>query len=331
MASQLPDDSTTGDPNGLNPDDISSFEFPISMRGFDRDAVKRWLRRFAESYAAVLRQRDRLRALSEEATERAAAAESELQASAREIANLTKRCSSLDTDLEIARARIAELERVSAEVESTRLVDATAGADKVELERALARIVELETETKRMREERLRAEAASAAAAAIPAEPTQQAGELMVAALQAAEKLRSEAREEAQRMMKKARERSIELSRTAELRTRELGEAKSEAERLRAEADLASAELDRARAARAEVERETELVRTRVRAEVEQTIASLTQQRERVQTLLGDALAALDADEGGARSLLDDLGARVTPETADRRAPDVIPDPTEQL
>ncbi len=326
METQQPADSTNGDPNGLSPDDISSFEFPISMRGFDRDAVKRWLRRFAESYAAVLRQRDRLRAAAEEATERAAAAESEVQASTREIANLTKRCALLESDLENARADIAALEQVSAE-ESARPVDAAAGTDKMALERALARIAELESEAVRLQDERRRDEAASAAA--VPAEPTQQAGELLVAALQAGETLRSTAREEAQRTLKKARERSAEISRAAELRARELGEARAETERLRIAAELASAELDRARAARAEVERETELVRARVRAEVEQTITSLTQQRERVQTLLGDALAALDADDGGARGLLDDLAARLTPQTVDDGGSDLVPEPTE--
>ena len=99
------------DPYRLSPEEVAGLGFPVAMRGFERDAVKRKLRRVAESYATALRQRDRARIATEEANERAVAAEAEIHTSARNIAELTKRGSALESELANAQARITELDR----------------------------------------------------------------------------------------------------------------------------------------------------------------------------------------------------------------------------
>ncbi len=50
MATQQQPDEHKGEPYGLHPDDVSELDFPVAMRGFDREAVKRKLKRVADAY-----------------------------------------------------------------------------------------------------------------------------------------------------------------------------------------------------------------------------------------------------------------------------------------
>jgi DivIVA domain-containing protein len=318
----------------LHPDDISSLDFPVAMRGYDRDAVRRRLFRIAADYAAVIRQRDRSQAVAAESADRAAFAEAEAQTSAREVAELTKSSAELQRELGDAKSRIAQLERVSRELDAVRSAARESQVEEGELQRARDRVSELETEVQQLREERLRDEPASVAPAA-EQEPAREPDELLGAALRAAEALRTAARAEAQRTLKKARERGAELSRETARQARALEKAREEVGRLRASAAAASDELQRARAAQADAEREAARVKESMQAEVEHTVASLEAQRERVQTVLGnaltEALAALQVGGGDTSSLFEDLSARLAPRTADGDGSESTPAaPTEQ-
>lgn len=321
MASHRADGQTVDtDPYGqLRPEDISSADLPVAMRGFERDAVKRKLRRVAESYATALRQRDRARIATEDANERAVAAEAEIHTSARNIAELTKRGSALESELANAQARITELDRALARAASEPK-PAEPSADPRELERARERIAELERALDEARAERVEPAIVEPVVDAESAPQTHQpedAGELLVSALRTAEALRAAVREEVQRTLKKARERAAKLERQAGQERRALEEARGRAATLAADAERVGRELESARAERDQAERDAELVRERVRVEAEHTLASLQLQRQRVQTLLGDALAALDEDTGDARDVIDDLAARLHPQAPD--------------
>ncbi len=273
------------DPSGshylLRPEDVAAHEFPVAMRGYDKDVVRRRLRRVSESYAAVLRQRDQARATADEAVERAAAVEGEVQTSARQLAQIAKRCAQLETDLDQARARVTELESLSDDQGSFRPASVVE-PDRADLDRALERVAELEADLAQTRQAHL-----DDAHRETAAPPHADAGELVVAALRVADGLRAAAREEARLALKKARERSAEIARDAEAQARRAAEAAAEAERLQAAAAAATAELERARAAQAAVEQEAAAQRTSLRAEIEQlraAAATATQELEHAHT-----------------------------------------------
>ena len=279
MSSQHPSDPSVSD-YLLRPVDIAGTEFHAAMRGYDRDAVKRFLRRVSESYAAILRQRDQARALADEAADRIAAAEGEAQTSARQHAQLGKRCAQLEADLEHAQTRVAELDARAADPTP----EGRASTDPAELEQARARIAELEEELSRTPE-------------ATPVDqdrdaPATDAGEIVVAALRVASELRTAARREAMLALKKARERSTAMAREAELQTRKAAEKAEEVAQLHAAAAAATEELDRARTAQAEAEREAATLRTSSQAELEQlraAAAAATEELDRARTAQAEA------------------------------------------
>jgi cell division septum initiation protein DivIVA len=196
---------------------------------------------------------------------------------------------------------------------------AAPAADPRELERAGERIAELERALEQARADRVEAavEPAVSPAASAPVEQPEDAGELLVSALRTADALRAAVREEAQRTLKKAHERAAKLERQAEHQRRALEQARARAATLTADADRVGRELEAARAERDQAERDAERVRERVRVEAEQTLGALQLQRQRVQSLLGDALAALDENTGEAPDVLDDLAARLHPQAPD--------------
>jgi DivIVA domain-containing protein len=252
----------------LRPEDIATPEFPVAMRGYDRDAVRRRLRRISECYAAVLRQRDQARAAAEDASDRATVVDGEVQTSARQLAQMTKRIAELETDLDLAQAKAIELERAG--TNGGPAEPAPTGDASDELDHALARVAELEAEVARLRDAPPPAPAVStppeAPAAAVSTDP----GELVVAALRVAAELRSNAREEARLALKKARERAEEIARDAERQVERAQAAAADVQRLEEAAGAARDELEQARSAQARAEQETESLRASTRDEVEQ-------------------------------------------------------------
>jgi chromosome segregation ATPase len=330
-----PAPASARDPVVLSPDDIPSLDFPVALRGFEREAVRRRLLRVAADYAVILRQRDRARAQAAEFADGAAAAQAELRASARDVAALTKSCADLKRELEQAHGRITGLEQAAGELEPAGSAARAAEAQERELALARDRVAELESEVRQLRETQARAETVPTPPGEDVPEPTREVDELLRAALRAAETLRNAAREDAQRTLKKARERGADLAREAARQARALEEARGELARLRVSAATASEGLERARAAQADAEREARRVKEATQAEVQQVLASLEAQRQRVQTVLGsalgEALTALQAAGGDSTTLFDDLRDRLGPKPSQGAPPDSSEEQTEPI
>ena len=203
----------------LRPEDVTSHDFPVGMRGYDREHVERFLHRVSEAYLLTWRQalalRERLRLLEEELAE----AHGETEVSSKAVSELVQRCSTAEDHLTQVRSAHAELVAKAelAESERKKAVDSHAElAARVELaeserEKAVAEVREL-TERAAELEKRLEATAASSGSERSELPPDAgaetEAANLLVAAARAAEDVRVGSRGRAVRTLVKARERA---------------------------------------------------------------------------------------------------------------------------
>ena len=93
----------------LRPEDVTSHDLPVGMRGYDREHVERFLHRVSEAYLLTWRQalalRERLRLLEEELAE----VHGEAEVSSKAVSELVQRCSTAEDELTQARSAHAEL------------------------------------------------------------------------------------------------------------------------------------------------------------------------------------------------------------------------------
>jgi chromosome segregation protein len=277
----------------LRPEDVTTEDIPVAVRGYDRHSVDRRMGRIAESYERLLRQRDELRERVEADEARVVAAEDEAKVSARQVATLTQRGIVAEEQLAALRRRVAELEDA---------LDAARRTPPAPEPSAPASLI-----------------------------PEARAAELLLAAKGASEQLRRATREDARVVLRKARAKADAVAMEADRQQRAMREqeariaslaARAEEQRraveaasarvmaLSAEAERERQAADAARARRDEAEQEARRMLDRARDEAERAIAALGEQKRRVRGMLGQALDALAGDDKSS-DVLADLSARL--------------------
>jgi DivIVA domain-containing protein len=315
----------------LRPEDITSENLPVVMRGYDREKVDRLLARVADAYAAAWKQCERLVERAELLETELVAAEGEAAASARSVAELmraaappTGQPAPTRKDLREFENRLqrSEIEREQADADlramSLRASELAERVDVLEGERdrALADLREMSERASglgdRLRdfedEQRVAAERQAEAALTeagrpdahqAPEEPAvvepaavdPAAAELLLAAARAADDVRSASRARALQTLRRARERAAEVD---------------------ARTGAALAALVEVEQRRDEAEREADEILDRVRAEAERTASTIDEERRRMRELLSGALDSLDAEPAApTEDLMSDLESRL--------------------
>ncbi len=280
MASDQPGIGTLLGMSTLSPEEVTSHELPVALRGYDREHVDRLLARIADAYALTWRQsqslRERLRTL-EAVLE---AAEAEAAVSAKTVAELMRRPATEEQQLARVREAHDELEALLEISESERKQALT------DLEQMSERASELGKRLEAAENERSTLLQQHVERGSPPVADGE-AVELLVAAARAAEDVRTASRARALRTLTRARELST---------------------RVHAETERESAALAELQARRDQIEREATEIIAAARAEADRAAAANADQRHRVRELLSGALAQLDT---GAASLPDGLLAEL--------------------
>jgi DivIVA domain-containing protein len=254
--------------NVLRPEDITSSDLPVVLRGYDKQYVDRFLQQVSEAYERTCREltahRERLRSLEEEL----AAAEGDVRSSAKSVADAIQRCATAEDQLA---QTLASHEELSAALNLSERERKQAIAS---LREVSERASDLEKKLKAL-EAAHRARREAAADVAQPPTVPGEAAELLVAAARAAEDVRNASRRRALITLTRARERAMQLH--------------AEAERERA----GIAEL---RERREREEREADEIIARARAEADRVATAAEAERHRMRELLTGALASLEAD-----------------------------------
>ena len=237
----------------LSPENVTSHELPVALRGYDREHVDRLLARIADAYALTWRQsqslRERLRTL--EAV--LAAVEGEAAVSAKTIAELMRRPATAEQQLARVREAHDELEALLEISESERKQVLTDLKQMSERASELGRRLEAaENERSTLLQQRVERESLRGADG--------EAVELLVAAARAAEDVRTASRARALRTLTRARELST---------------------RVHAETERESAALAELRAHRDQIEREAEEIIAAARAEADRSAAANADERHR--------------------------------------------------
>ena len=321
----------------LRPEDVTSHDLPVGMRGYDREHVERFLHRVSEAYLLTWRQalalRERLRLLEEELAE----AHGEAEVSSKAVSELVQRCSTAEDHLTQARSAHAELVAKAelAESERKKAVDSHAElAAKVELaeserEKAVAEVREL-TERAAEMEKRLETSAAASSGSTVlelpsDADAETEAANLLVAAARAAEDVRVGSRRRAVRTLVKARERAALIQSEADREQEALAAAQEALAAAQHASDLAQQELAVAHERREKAEAEAEEILARAQAQADRVVTSVEDERARMRELLSGALASLEAevsthvDDAGitaSEDLVSDLATRLQEPTA---------------
>jgi DivIVA domain-containing protein len=247
----------------FRPDDVTSHDLSVVLRGYDRDQVDGFLQRLSEAYLLTWRQgaalRERLRLVEEELE----AAQGEGQASAKAVAELIQRCTTAEDQL--AQARVVSAE-VSGKLDVAVRERAQALAD---LRQVTERSSDLEKRLEELGKAPRLPESGEQLAVA-----EGEAAAVLVAAARAAEDVRQASRERALRTLSKARER---------------------AHRLEAEAERERVVLVEMQERRERAEQEANEILARAGAEADRVVSAVGEERQRLRELLSEALASLQA------------------------------------
>ena len=288
----------------LQPEDFTSHDLPVVMRGYDRDRVDRLLARIAGAYASTLHQnqalRERLHALEADI----AAAEDEARASAKSVAELMQRAAPATGQQPPTRKALREFEARLGRSERDRdqaradLREATGRAAGLEeqlgrserdrkqavadLQEASARLGELGGRFEALEQERQ--VLAQRQAEVPPAEAADdEAARLLVAAATAAEDVRDASRARALRTLLGARERAKRLDEQLEREQASLVEAQRRSAEVEHESAEILASLSEAQRRRDEVAHEA--------AEILASLAEAQQRRDEVEQEADEILA----------------------------------------
>ncbi len=252
----------------LSPENVTSHDLPVALRGYDREHVDRLLARIADAYALTWRQsqslRERLRTLEDVL----AAAEAEAAVSAKTIAELMRRPATAEQQLVRVREAHDELEALLEISESERKQALT------DLEQMSERAAELGRRLEAAENERSTLLQQHVERGSLPVADGE-AVDLLVAAVRAAEDVRVASRARALRTLRRARELST---------------------RVHAETERESAALAELRALREQIEREATEMIAAARAEADRSAEATADERHRIRELLSGALAQLDTD-----------------------------------
>jgi DivIVA domain-containing protein len=291
----------------LRPEDVTSHDLPVAMRGYDKEQVERFLHRVSEAYLLTWRQalalRERLRSLEDEI----AATQGEAEASGKSVAELIQRCSTAEDQLTAAREARIEL---SAKLD---LSERERKQALTNLREASERASDLEN---RLQEAGNGQQGSQAGAEGVaqPAVVEGEAAALLVAAARAADDVREASRGRALRTLTEARNRAMKLHDEAERERVALAEMLERRERAEHETNeiLAGLQERRERA-----EHEANEILVSARAEAERVIPAIEDERRRVRELLAGALQSLDAeDTTPPNGLMADLSSRLQEPTA---------------
>jgi DivIVA domain-containing protein len=278
----------------LRPEDITSHDLPLAMRGYDKERVDRLLARIAEAYTVTWQQsqvlRERLRSLEAEL----AAAEGEARASAKSVAELMQRSPAAKNqppqsrearDVLEVRLERSEREREQALADLRQVSERASALDK--------RLEELEGEQRKRTQ--------PVAEAVQPAVADGEAAKLLVAATRAAEDVRDASRQRALHTLTRARDLSALVQAQTERERAALAEIQQRRNEIQREVDeiLAGvrAEADREVAQRrSEIQGEADEILAGARAEADHTVAAIEAERLRMRDVLTGVLTSLDAE-----------------------------------
>ncbi len=289
----------------LRPDEVTTEGLPLAMRGYERESVDRLVKRVADAYATTLRKNQSQRELIRSLEADLDGAQAEAAASARSVAELMQASARTAGGEGPTSAELRELET---RLEGAERERDTAIADlRVATERADA----LAGQMKSLESDRRVREGTTVGADSTDGE----AARLLLAAVRAAEDVRSASRARALRTLTKARELAALVEAQAERERTALAEtqarrtrAEQEAEERRAEARRVDAEIEERRR---QLEHEEEGL-AQARAEADHVVLESEEERRRLRELLAGALASLDTEVSApSDSLVDDLSTRL--------------------